>query len=109
MVILAKRLIFYTVSIFAYCKNGLSWLFNSNEHTSFSLNISKESELALTTNLSEFFSLEKNKLKEMIKFSNNLKKEDIKFNNYKFYDVDVQNKFDYRLLPFLIFFQSNIS
>lgn len=109
MVILAKRIIFYTVSIFAYCKNGISWLFNSSEHTSFSLNISKESELALTTNLSEFFSLEQNKLKEMIKFSKNLKKEDIKFNNYKFYDVDVQNKFDYRLIPFLIFFQSNIS
>jgi hypothetical protein len=109
IVILTKRLIFYVVEIFAYCKNGISWLFNSSEHTSFSLSISKESELALTANLSEFLSLDKNKLKEMIEFSKNLKKESVKFKNYKFYDVDLQNKFDYRLLPFLIFFQSNIS
>lgn len=109
IVILIKRIIFYIVSIFTYCRNGISWLLRSNEHTSFSLNISKESELALIKNLSEFLSLEEKKLMEMIEFSKNLKKEDIKFKNYKFYDVDAHNKFDYRLVPFLIFFQSNIT
>ena len=52
-----KRLIFFIKSIKDYIKSGFAWLILSKEHTSFSVELSKDSENFLARSISNFTNL----------------------------------------------------
>jgi hypothetical protein len=106
-----KRFIYFYLILGKKFLAGLNWLFSSNEHTSFTINISDYDYMNLSQEISNYLNIELSKVEKKIKFATSLKMEELisKKKTLPFIDVDLEAKFDYRLLPFIIYFDTEIS
>jgi len=106
-----KRIFFSFYKILENIGNSFYWFVNSKEHTNFSLELSENNLDSVILFLQNNFHLEKTKIEELINDSKsvNFSKRDYKYPfSTTFADVDFKNKWDYRLLPFIIFFLTDI-
>jgi len=92
-----KRLIFFIKSIIDYIKSGFAWLILSKEHTSFSVELSKDSENFLARSISNFTNLSYEEILKIIHECNTIEIPKRK-RSIKFSDVDFATKWDYRIL-----------
>lgn len=106
-----KRIFFSFYKILENIGNSFYWFVNSKEHTNFSFELSENNLDSVILFLQNNFHLEKTKIEELINDSKsvNFSKRDYKYPfSTSFADVDFKNKWDYRLLPFIIFFLTDI-
>lgn len=95
-----KRFYFINKSILLKIFKSYIWLFNSREHTSFSINLSENSKQLLIQNLQNDFCISANQTNEILNFSKNIKIKRPIFSifNPKTVDVNFKLNFDYALL-----------
>jgi len=90
---------------------GINWLVSSNEHTAFTVYLNEQDKKDLVRELACFLDIETSNVLEKINFASNLKLDEILniSKTTKYVDIDLKPKFDYRLIPFIIFFEKEIS
>lgn len=107
--LISKRFLYIIFLNFQFFKSSLKWLINSNEHTSFSLDLSEKNKTMLILQLSNNLNIDIKVIKDIFD-----KSEEIDFNEFhkkrslNFVDVDFSSKFDYRLICLLIVLKKNI-
>tara|TARA_B100000902_G_scaffold390850_1_gene440488 strand:+ start:5759 stop:6553 length:795 start_codon:yes stop_codon:yes gene_type:complete len=92
-----KRLFFLIKSIKDYIGSGFAWLLLSKEHTSFSVELSKDSENFLARSISNLTNLSYEDIVKIINECNTIEIPKTK-RSIKFSDVDFGTKWDYRIL-----------
>lgn len=105
-----KRFFYFFKKTLNYAYLGLKWIFHSKEHTSFSFEIPNELTNSIIKRLSVFIECEKNEVEKLIKFLDNINFNIPKYSNFQFKtaDIDYKNKYDYRVLPFSIFYLTKV-
>lgn len=106
-----KRIKIVFLNILKTIQYSLIWIIGSNEHTSFSLKLSENNLKQAIFQLSYFSNLNIEKINEKLDFMESLefKKKENGYYNLKTIDVDYINKFDYRFIPFVLFFEFDIN
>ena len=103
LLLFLKRSFYLIKSLIKYFKSSILWLFKSREHTSFSVEMSKNNEKMFALQLSNFANIEVSEINQIIELTKKIK---LKIPNNKnsksFADVDFLPKFDYRLLTLII-------
>lgn len=92
-----KRIFFFIKSLKDYIKSGFSWLLFSREHTSFSVNLSLESQNFLARSISNCTDLSYEEIVKIIENCNSIQIPKRK-RTIEFSDVDFVPKWDYRIL-----------
>ena len=112
LLIILKRILFTVRKNLKYIKKSIEWLFASKEHTNFSLKLDYRNKKSMSLYLENSFNIDKLKIEELIEFSEDLPISKKHFKSQKisgFYDIDFDNKWDYRLVPFILFVENNIN
>jgi len=112
LLITLKRILFIIRKNSNHIKKSLEWLFISKEHTNFSLKLDNRNKKSLSLYLENNLNIDKLIIEKLVEFSEELtisKKYFKSRKNSGFYDIDFDNKWDYRLVPFILFVENNIN
>ncbi len=112
LLIILKRILFIVRKNLKHIRKSIEWLFASKEHTNFSLKLDYRNKKSMSLYLENNFNIDKLKIEKLIEFSEDLpisKKHFKSRKNSGFYDIDFDNKWDYRLVPFILFVEYNIN
>lgn len=98
-----KRILFVIRSQLSYFRSSIYWLFNSREHTSFSVFMSSNNKRMLAFQLSSFLEIDYSNVLTIINNTEHISFDKLKVKkNKRFSDIDFLPKFDYRLLTLII-------
>lgn len=108
-VIIFKRFKFLISKFSKFSLNGVKWLFNSKEHTNFTIELKDQNLEIFSETLSKIIDVEKNMIIDKITYLQNTKV--ILPANTKFYeriDLDIKPKWDYRFIPYFLITENKI-
>jgi len=105
-----KRFIYLLKKITIFIYFGINWFFKSKEHTSFSFHLSNELSSSIAYRISKLIDVELNEVKKLFKFLKSVNVDKPKFSSFlhKTSDIDFVNKFDYRVIPFSLFYLTEV-
>ena len=105
-----KRVFFTIYKIISIIYKGFIWLIRSKEHTNFSFEIDEKNSRAMKQNLHHFLNLEEKQIQPLIDFANTTEVNKKNYKSiFKTIDLDFRSKWDYRLIPFIILFATDIN
>ena len=110
IVLFIKRFFFFLISVTKYLYSGVLWLIFSKEHTSHSLELSENKQNMIAVQISNFFEIKLDKVFTIFNFAKKIsfeKKFIYNFNDRKA-DIDYKNKLDYRIIPLVLFLETDI-
>jgi len=106
-----KRIFIWLNNVLSFIYYSTIWLFTSKEHTNFSVELNKNNLMSIKLFLENNFSIDDQELNKYIEFTQTVNLSRKKYPNTfssPYFDVDFKNKWDYRLVSFILFFSTEV-